>query len=48
MSGGSKQQTTTTNNAPWKAAQPALQLGLNQATKLFSADPTGQKSVYTG
>ncbi|ANK73730.1 hypothetical protein FA04_14540 [Ensifer adhaerens] len=48
MSGGSKQQTTTTNNAPWKAAQPALQLGLNQAQKLFNQDPTGQKSVYTG
>lgn len=48
MSGGSKQQTTTTNNAPWSAAQPALKTGLKQATKLFNADPTGQKSVYTG
>lgn len=48
MSGGSKTQTTTTNNAPWKAAQPALQLGLKQAQDLFKADPTGQKGVYTG
>lgn len=48
MSGGSKQQTTTTNNAPWSAAQPALKLGLNQATKMFNADPTGKKSIYSG
>lgn len=46
--GGSNKTTTTTNTAPWAAAQPALQLGLNQATNLFNADPTGQKSVYTG
>lgn len=48
MSGGSKTQTTTTNNAPWKAAQPALQLGLKQAQDLFNADPTGKNTVYTG
>lgn len=48
MPGDKKQTTTVTNNAPWSAAQPALQTGLNQATKLFNADPTGQKSVYTG
>lgn len=47
MSGGSKTQTTTTNNAPWKAAQPALQLGLNRAEKIFRDDPMGQKNVYT-
>lgn len=48
MSGGSKTQTTTTNNAPWSAAQPALKTGLDQATKLFNADPTGKNTVYTG
>lgn len=48
MSGGSKTQTTTTNNAPWSAAQPALKTGLDQAQKLFKADPTGQSGVYTG
>lgn len=48
MSGGSKTQTTVQNTAPWSAAQPALQTGLKQAQNLFNADPTGQKSVYTG
>lgn len=48
MSGGSKTQTTTTNNAPWSAAQPALKTGLDQAQKLFKADPTGKNTVYTG
>lgn len=48
MSGGSKTQTTTTNNAPWSAAQPALTTGLNYAQSAFNADPTGQGSVYTG
>lgn len=48
MSGGSKTQTTTTNNAPWSAAQPALKTGLDQAQKLFNADPTGKSTVYTG
>ncbi|WP_104662853.1 hypothetical protein [Ensifer adhaerens] len=48
MSGGSKTQTTTTNNAPWSAAQPALKTGLDQAQNLFKADPTGQNSVYKG
>ncbi len=49
MNGGSKNQTTTVQNtAPWSAAQPALQTGLNQAQNLFNADPTGQNSVYKG
>ncbi|MDI6836773.1 MAG: hypothetical protein QMD99_13825 [Rhizobiaceae bacterium] len=47
MNGGS-QQTTTTDSAPWKPAQPALKLGLDYATKAFKADPTGKNSVYTG
>lgn len=46
--GGDNKTTTTTNSAPWSAAQPALKLGLNQAQKLFKADPTGQKNVYGG
>lgn len=45
---GSKNTTTTTNNAPWSSAQPALQTGLNQAQSLFNADPSGQGSVYGG
>lgn len=45
---GSKNSTTTTNTAPWTAAQPALQTGLNWAQAAFDADPSGQKSVYTG
>lgn len=45
---GSKNTTTTTNNAPWSAAQPALQTGLNYAQSAFNADPSGQGSVYTG
>lgn len=44
--GGSSQTTTTSNSEPWKAAQPALKLGLNQATKLFNADKDG--SYFTG
>ncbi|RVI91826.1 hypothetical protein [Sinorhizobium meliloti] len=48
MSGGSKTQTTTTNNAPWGAAQPALKLGLARAEKVFRDDPMGQKNIYTG
>lgn len=43
--GGSKQQTTTQNTAPWSAAQPALKTGLDQAVKLFNQNPNG--SVYT-
>lgn len=48
MPGNDDQQTTTTNSAPWTAAQPALKTGLNQALKLFKSDPTGKKTVYTG
>lgn len=48
MSGGSKTQTTTTNNAPWSVAQPALQKGLSGALAAYNKDPTGAKSVYTG
>lgn len=44
---GSKTQTTTTNNAPWSAAQPALQKSLSGALSAYNKDPTGQKSVYT-
>lgn len=45
--GGSKNKTTTTtNSAPWSAAQPALKLGLNEATKLFKSNPDG--SYYKG
>lgn len=35
--GGSKQQTTTTNNAPWSGAQPALSTGLSEATRLYGS-----------
>lgn len=45
---GSKNTTTTTNNAPWSAAQPALQKGLSGALAAYNKDPTGAKSVYTG
>lgn len=48
MPGGSKQQTTTTNNAPWKAAQPALTLGLNEAVKEYKNHPNVKGNVYTG
>lgn len=44
--GSSNKTTTTTSNSPWKSAQPALKLGLNEATKLFKADKNG--SYYTG
>lgn len=48
MSGGSRNTTTTTNNVPWSAAQPALQKGLSGALAAYNKDPTGAKSVYTG
>lgn len=44
--GGSNKTTTTSNSAPWAAAQPALKSGLKQATKLFNADKDG--SYYGG
>lgn len=46
--GGSNKTTTTASSEPWKVAQPFLKKGLNQAGKLFDADPTGQKNVFTG
>lgn len=48
MSGGSKQQTTTTNNAPWKSAQPVLETALKHANKEFMRDPRGANTVFTG
>jgi hypothetical protein len=35
--GGNKTQTQTTNSAPWGAAQPALQLGLNDAQSVYKS-----------
>lgn len=35
--GGSKQQTTTTNNAPWTGAQPALNTALSGAQSLYNS-----------
>lgn len=35
MTGSSKQQTTTTNNAPWSAAQPALKTAITGAENLY-------------
>lgn len=35
--GGSKQQTSSTNSEPWKAAQPSLQLGLNDAQSAYKS-----------
>lgn len=46
--GGGNKTTTSTSSAPWGPAQGALKTGINQANKLFKADPTGQKNVYTG
>lgn len=43
---GDKKQTTTTNNAPWSAAQPALTTALTGAQQLYK-DGVGSK-VYTG
>ena len=46
MTGSSKQQTTTSSNAPWGAAQPALKTALTGAEKLYK-DGVGGK-IYTG
>lgn len=35
--GGSKQQTSTQSSQPWAAAQPALQLGLNDAQSAYKS-----------
>lgn len=43
---GSKQQTTQTSSEPWKSAQPALKLGLSDATKLYKSGVGSQP--YTG
>lgn len=43
----SNKTTTTTNNAPWSAAQPLLKTALNHAKKEFMRDPRGQKTIYT-
>lgn len=45
MTGNSK-QTTTSNSAPWSAAQPALQQGITGAQNLYNAGIGGQ--VYQG
>lgn len=44
--GGNKQQTTSTSSEPWKAAQPAMKLGLEDATKLYKSGVGSQP--YTG
>jgi hypothetical protein len=46
MTGSSKQTTTTTNNAPWSGAQPALNTALAGAQNLYNSGVGGQ--VYTG
>lgn len=46
MPGGSKQTTTTTNNAPWSGAQPALSTALSGAQNLYNNGVGSQ--VYTG
>ena len=46
MSGGSKQQTTTTNSAPWAEAQPYLTSAMSKAQSLGNSGVGGQ--VYTG
>lgn len=43
---GNKQQTTTTNSAPWSGAQPALQQGISEAQRLYN-NGVGA-GVYTG
>ena len=43
---GDKSQTTSTNSAPWPAAQPALKQGLTDATKLYKSGVGSQP--YTG
>lgn len=44
MPGGSSKQTTTSSNAPWEGAQPALNTAISGAQKLYN-DGTGGK-VY--
>lgn len=44
--GGDKQQTTTTNTAPWSASQPTLKLALSEAQKLYK-NGIGD-DIYTG
>jgi hypothetical protein len=44
--GGSKQQTSSTNSEPWAAAQPALQMGLNDAQAAYKSGIGSQP--YTG
>ncbi|MBD9455885.1 hypothetical protein IB244_30895 [Rhizobium sp. RHZ02] len=46
MTGSSKQTTTTTNNAPWSGAQPALNTALSGAQNLYNSGVGSQ--VYTG
>lgn len=46
MSGGSKTQTTTTNNAPWTGAQPTLSKAINEADSFYNRGIGAQ--VYTG
>jgi hypothetical protein len=46
MTGSSKQTTTTTNNAPWSGAQPALNTALQGAQSLYN-NKVGE-GVYTG
>lgn len=41
MTGSSKQQTTTTNNAPWSGAQPALNLALYRAQEMYKNNEGG-------
>lgn len=43
---GSSKQTTTSNSAPWGAAQPALKQGISEAQRLYN-NGTGAQ-VYTG
>jgi hypothetical protein len=46
MTGSSKQTTQTTNSGPWPGAQPALQQGISEATRLYN-NGTGAQ-IYTG
>ncbi len=46
MTGSSKQTTTTTNNAPWSGAQPALNTALSSAQNLYNSGVGS--GVYTG
>ncbi|WP_049732863.1 hypothetical protein [Rhizobium ecuadorense] len=43
---GSSKQTTTSNSAPWAAAQPALKQGIGAAQSLYNSGTGAQ--VYTG